>query len=405
MIRPFLSTLSFQWRTTDRGHCPRVCPTAMAFNAVNDLFLPAVKEVAGIPKEEEPKRAPGGWALEPAMDDATLTIPAGARDDLTMLTRLCELLPKMWLLCCVHCATLTTAGIGLASNGSHRLPLCGLASVLFAAWVTLYLAAGVLENTVRRHVWMRLLENGLLLRPAPTGYVMLLRTPEFMAIGGGLSALAVALAALGDLAAALTVGAAASSVLILAKAWVADWRVPSAPAVLCDGADINVAFAEQLTLVDEIEVAKACAAMPLDGPTSFVALCEAVRAASAAAAPRDGGSGDDGKDGEDAAGGAAWAVQRNWAMRFMGIAPPIALFAPILGLLPVRRTSSFKSAKDRLFAERMAVWNVVTIAAALFVQLRLCLADGALGLHVPAIVFAFAVAVATPALEGLLDRK
>ena len=47
-----------------------------------------------------------------------------------------------------------------------------------------------------------------------------------------------------------------------------------------------------------------------------------------------------------------WSVQRNWAMRFLGVPPPIVAFAELglLGPMPVRCGVGFKSAKDRTFA-------------------------------------------------------
>ena len=153
--------------------------------------------VAYVGKDTKLERAPApeGWALEPAEDDATLTIPEGVSDQETSLGRLCELLPKVWLLCFVHCSALTSSALAIASvsanSGSRLLSLAGLVPLCFCTWVTLYLAAGVLENVVRRRLWLRLLENGLLLQPAPTGYVELtLHSPEHAAIGACLVVMA-----------------------------------------------------------------------------------------------------------------------------------------------------------------------------------------------------------------------
>ena len=167
----------------------------------------------------------------------------------------------------------------------------------------------------------------------------------------------------------------------------ADWRVPSAPALLCDGAKLNLALVKELTSVTESQVAAACAAMPCGGPTSFVALSASIRAATATGS----------KPSLD------WAQQRNWAMRFMGVPPPIVAFSSLLGPMPVRSCASFKAARDRTFAQRMNAWNVGSVATALAVQLSLCAADGALTSRlVHLVVAALAVAVAAPAAQRAL---
>ena len=139
--------------------------TSHMFNAVNDLVLPVVKQVAAARGPVALPPAPDGWTLEPAEDDAAISLPASVGDGHhTTIGRLCELTPKIWLTCYVHCSTLTTAGIAVAAAAARGgFPLCGVTAVIFATWVTLYLAAGVLENLVRRHIYLRLLENGLLL--------------------------------------------------------------------------------------------------------------------------------------------------------------------------------------------------------------------------------------------------
>ena len=111
-------------------------------------------------------------------------------------------------------------------------------------------------------------------------------------------------------ATAASVFGAGTGLLILSKVWVADWRVPSAPALLCDDdGRVNVGFVKQLVGVSELRVASACASLPPDGPTSFAALSASLRAAP---------------DGSEASAATSneWSVRRNWAMRYAYPRPP-----------------------------------------------------------------------------------
>ena len=76
--------------------------TMAAFNAVNELFLPALK--AAIARPAQVDRDEDGWELTPPAEDSTLSLPRTLAHE-TTVGRLCELGPKVWLLC-VHCAVL-----------------------------------------------------------------------------------------------------------------------------------------------------------------------------------------------------------------------------------------------------------------------------------------------------------
>uniref|UniRef100_A0A7S0I6J1 Uncharacterized protein n=1 Tax=Phaeocystis antarctica TaxID=33657 RepID=A0A7S0I6J1_9EUKA len=177
----------------------------------------------------------------------------------------------------------------------------------------------------------------------------------------------------------------AATLLILSCVWT-EWRVPSAAALLCNGlgGSVDVEYVKQLTCVSEEAVAAACAAMPLDAPTSFGGLAALIRSNEIAkSAPTA-------LPAADLSGGAAacWAVGRNWAMRFMGVPPAIALLEAVLlplarqlqrlrlggcsantnalPALPVRHGAGFKAAKDRTLSARMGLWNVGFMVTVLF---------------------------------------
>ena len=64
-----------------------------------------------------------------------------------------------------------------------------------------------------------------------------------------------------------------------------------------------------------------------------------------------------------------WAAERMWAMRFMGIAPPVAA---VLRGLPVRDGAAFKAERDRTFSSRMGLWNAAFVGVVLGVHVYLC---------------------------------
>jgi len=322
---------------------------------VVEAILPSIKDGVKAAWAEPTSKTEDGWVLEPEESDATVTVPPSMIDDTdrTMIGRLCYLGPKVWLLCYVHCTALSSAGIALANvaSGAGSTSFLGIVALCFPAWCTLFLAAGMLEAVVRRYVWLRLLEHGLMLQPVGAE-----PSSEYRAMVGGLVLMAVSawatLGADGNSTAASVVGCA-SGMMILHNSWVTPWRLPSAVALL-DGSAGGVSFVSQLTCVSEALVAQACASLP-PGFTSFAKLAAHIRTAASASPPTD-----------------EWAVRRNWAMRFMGIAPPIVALRPVLGCqLPVRSAASFASQKDRTFARRMQLWNVLTMAVSLSVQLYL----------------------------------
>ena len=357
-----------------------------AFNAVNELLLPALKAAVARPAQGDGDEATSwdGWELTPPAEDSTLSLP-GTLTHETTVGRLCELGPKVWLLC-LHCAVLVGSCFAIAE--ALPPPLCFLAHacLAFSVWSVLWLGSGVIESVARRHVWLRLLENGLLLQPKPAGTIIdRCGSPEYrlLCCGFGLMGL-LHLIVLGVEGLGAQLGNAAT-LLILSCVWT-EWRVPSAAALLCNGpgGSVDVEYVKQLTCVSEEAVAAACAAMPLDTPTSFGGLAALIRSteidkAAPAALPA-----------ADVSGGAAarWAVGRNWAMRFMGVPPAIALLEAVLlplgqrlqqlrvggcsvntnalPALPVRRGAGFKAAKDRTLSARMGLWNVGFMVTVLF---------------------------------------
>jgi hypothetical protein len=338
------------------------------------VVLPVVKDAVKEANKSASRSEAGdeGWVLEPEEVDATMSIPASMidDDDRTMIGRLCYLGPKVWLLCCVHCTALSSAGIALsnASAAAVSTSFLGILALCFPAWCTLFLAAGVLEAVVRRYVWLRLLEHGLMLQPAGVE-----QSTEYRAMVGGLVVMAVsAWATLGadGNGTATTIVGAASGMVILHNSWVTPWRLPSAVSLLTGGG--GVSFVAQITCVSETSVAQACAALA-PGATSFAKLGAHIRAAETARQT----AGHPASESHVAHPTTEWAVRRNWAMRFMGVPPPIVALRCVLGCeLPVRTAASFHSAKDRAFARRMQLWNGATMAISLAVQLNLALYHG-----------------------------
>ena len=137
-----------------------------AFNAVNELFLPALK--AAIARPAQVDRDEDGWELTPPAEDSTLSLPRTLAHE-TTVGRLCELGPKVWLLC-VHCAVLVGSCFAIAEK-QISAPLAH-ACLAFSAWSVLWLGSGVIESVARRHIWLRLLENGILLQPKPAGTII-----------------------------------------------------------------------------------------------------------------------------------------------------------------------------------------------------------------------------------------
>ena len=367
-----------------------------AFNAVNELLLPALKAAVARPArgDGDEDTSWDGWELTPPAEDSTLSLPQALSHE-TTVGRLCELGPKVWLLC-VHCAVL--AGSCFAIAEALPPPLCFLAhaclGLAFSTWSVLWLGSGVIESVARRHLWLRLLENGLLLQPRPAGTILdRCGSPEYrlLCCGFGLMGL-LHLSVLGVEGLGAQLGNAAT-LLILSCVWT-EWRVPSAAVLLCNGpgGSVDVEYVKQLTCVSEEAVAAACAAMPLDAPTSFGGLAALIRSTEIAkAAPATPAAPAPPAEipAANLSGGAAarWAVGRNWAMRFMGVPPAIALLeAALLPLarwlqqlrlgsrsantnalptLPVRHGAGFKAAKDRTLSARMGLWNVVFIVTVL----------------------------------------
>ena len=417
----------------------------MAFSAVNELLLPALKAAVAKPDRTqsggEEDTSWDGWELAPPAADSTLSLPGTIAHE-TTVGRLCELGPKVWLLC-VHCAVLTSSCVAIAESLPPPLYFLAHFCLVFSAWSVLWLGSGVLENVVRRHLWLRLLENGLLLQPKPAGTIVdRCGSPEYRLLCCGLGLMGLLhLSVIGAKGLGAQLGNAAA-LLILSCSWT-EWRVPSAAVLLCNGpgGSVDIEFVKLLTCVSEEAVAAACAAMPLDAPTSFGGLAALIRsvevakaapiapvtpvtpvapaAASTPAAPAAADLPDEAA--------ARWATERNWAMRFMGVPPAIALLQPLLltlarGLqrlhsngflsqlsrlptlpalpalpaLPVRRGASFKAAKDRTFSARISLWNVVFVATVLLTQAA-CRGGPAGGRLATTLVLAAVVALAARA--------
>ena len=146
--------------------------------------------------------------------------------------------------------------------------------------------------------------------------------------------------------------------------------------------------------------------MPLDAPASFGGLAALIRstAKGAPATPSPAKAGCAAAPATPAAPAvptalpaASWAVGRNWAMRFLGVPPAIALLeAALLPLvrqlqrllqrlclgsgsattsalpaLPVRHGLAFKAAKDRRLSARLGLWNGVFMVTVLLTVLSL----------------------------------
>jgi len=277
----------------------------------------------------------------------------------------------------------------------------------------LFLGSGVLENVARRYVWLRLLENGLLLQPRPSGTVFdRLGSPEYRLLCGGLGLMGcLHVCVLGTDGLQGFLGSAAA-LLILCHSWVIEWRLPSAADLLCSTVSaeasaspvLDLDFVKQLSCVSEQEVAAACGALPEDGqPTRFVRLAEQIRASRVTAHAAVG---------SQEAAPRSWAAERNWAMRFMGVPPVIALLQPwlqplarhaqrLLGLddvgllqpLPVRQGGGFKAGKDRTFSARMNLWNIAFMTTVLVTQAS-CRGGPVGGRLVTTLVLAAVVALA-----------
>jgi hypothetical protein len=357
-----------------------------AFNAVNELLLPALK--AAVARTGDEDTSWDGWELTPPAEDSTLSLPGELAHE-TTVGRVCELGPKVWLLC-VHCAVLLGSCFAIAEALPPPFCFLALACLAFSAWSVLWLGSGVIESVARRHLWLRLLENGLLLQPKPAGTILdRCGSPEYrlLCCGFGLMGL-LHLSVLGVEGLGAQLGNAAT-LLILSCVWT-EWRVPSAAALLCNGlgGSVDVEYVKQLTCVSEEAVAAACAAMPLDAPTSFGALAALIRSTEvtkAAPATPAAPAAPAALPAANVSGGAAarWAVGRNWAMRFMGVPPAIALLEAVLlplarwlrrlrlansnalPALPVRHGAGFKAAKDRTLSTRMGLWNAVFMVTVL----------------------------------------
>ena len=125
---------------------------------VVEAVLPAVKATAAASTARATEASTDGeWELQPSESDATLSVPPSMRDDTdSTIGRLCYLGPKLWLLCYVHCSSLSSGGIALAKMAaSSSVSPLGILALIFPAWCTLFLAAGVLEAVARRYVWLR----------------------------------------------------------------------------------------------------------------------------------------------------------------------------------------------------------------------------------------------------------
>jgi len=332
-----------------------------------------------------------GWELEPEACDATLTLPCMPEETGTsMLSRIVELGPKVWLLCFVHCHGLLSAGLALndvfTSFGIVGTVL-GLCTMLFPLWMMLYMAAGVVENMVRRWVWWRLLENGVLVRPEASGYLELLHTPEFVVLAGGLLLTAAASAFIlrSDGTTTAVIGSAAS-LAILHKVWISDWKLPDAATLLCGESGVSSDFIGSISCVSERDVAAACAALPHGSATSFSALKAHIVSLAPATDPLATVT--------ERSPVVEWTRDRNWAMRFMGVFTPVTLVAR----LPVRDGRSFVAERDRTFSTRMNLWLGIFQAATLAVQFTLRAERSSTHLAVTVVLVCMA---ARPLLEAL----
>ena len=402
-----------------------------AFNVVNELLLPALKAVAvsrPAVSDGDEDTSWDGWELAPPAEDSTLSLP-GTLTHETAVGRLCELGPKVWLLC-VNCSVLVGSCVAIAEALPLPFYFLAHACLVFSAWSLFWLGSGMLENVARRHLWLRLLENGLLLQPKPAGTILdRCGSPEYRLLCCGLGLMSVLhLSVLGLEGLGAQLGNAAT-LLILSCVWT-EWRVPSAAALLCNGpgGTIDVAYVKQLTCVSEEAVAIACASFGgLDAPTSFAGLAALIRSAEIAnaaptapanatptASPATLATAD--LSDEEAT---RWAVERNWAMRFMGVPPAIAMLQSVLlplarwlqrlrpgaqharlhawlHALPVRRGASFKAAKDRTFSARMSLWNLVFMVTVMLTQAA-CRGGPAGGKLATTLVLATVVALAARA--------
>lgn len=375
----------------------------MFYSAVNDLILPTVRQAVQrtqcetAPTDDD---LPEDWAMEPAKDDAALTPPVQAEEG-SMVSRLTELSPKLYLLCAVHSAVIMSTSLDLTAllvRHGWMASLLGVLCLGFSAWSTLYLTSGVIENVIRRWTWHRLLENGILLQPEQVGFLDLLtsrQSAEFRALCIGMLCIAAAAYVALEEGRAGAVLCAAAGILILHKAWITDWRLPSACALVCGPVGgptgVDTKFIAMLVAVPEHVVAMACASLPT-GTTSFSALtahirCSLPQDSTTSLAPTTDTS--TGSRPATAAvnasiappprstqnevstlptGNSHW-VHRNWAMRFLGVPPPITIVAPLLGAsLPVRPASQLKTERDRCFARRMCAWQLAFQTVALAVQ-------------------------------------
>lgn len=341
-------------------------------DVLNELVLPWFRQVAGrlVPAKPKEER---DWVLAPASDDASITLPPEMANggESTTLGRICELGPKVWILCYLHCHAVVSSALTISHMWPSLLgPLVGVALLAFTAWATIYLGSGVLENVARRHVWLRLAENGLLLKPSSVGTAghHLAKSLEYRMLVGGLLLMAAQLAvcsmqsmlgrheAPADLSPSAFL-ASASALLILHKHWVATWRLPSAADILCGagtdalGGAIDLDLVKQYRWVSECHVAHVCAGAP-HGPMSFGALAALLKV-----------------DPPPLRVSTDWAAERMWAMRFMGIAPPVSV---VVRGLRVREGAAFKAERDRVFSSRMAMWNSVFVGTVLGVHVALC---------------------------------
>ena len=221
-----------------------------AFNAVNELFLPALK--AAIARPAQADRDEDGWELTPPAEDSTLSLPRTLAHE-TTVGRLCELGPKVWLLC-VHCAVLVGSCFAIAEK-QISAPLAH-ACLAFSAWSVLWLGSGVIESVARRHIWLRLLENGILLQPKPAGTIIdRCGSPEYRLLCCGFCLMGLLhLSVLGVEGLGAQLGNAAT-LLILGCAWT-EWRVPSAAALLCNGpgGSVDVEYVKLLTCASWLEL-------------------------------------------------------------------------------------------------------------------------------------------------------
>ena len=172
----------------------------MDVNFLNELVLPWFKQAASkLVPDKAKSKDDRDWVLAPAQDDSAITLPTEVAhgDESTTLGRICELGPKVWILCWLHCHAVVSAALMISHQYPSVLgPLVGVALLAFTAWATIYLGSGVLENVARRHVWLRLAENGLLLKPGSVGTAghHLTKSLEYRVLVGGLFSMAALLA-------------------------------------------------------------------------------------------------------------------------------------------------------------------------------------------------------------------